>query len=385
MKRTAALLIFINMTLIIMMLTGCWNYREIDKLSVVAGIAIDKGENNSYLLTVEVVDLKSEGKNVKTTSKRIQTEGETIFDSIRNMIKISGKKLYFSHVKIVIISKEIAMEGITNVLDFLVRDSESRLTLQVLISKGNKAAELLSQQSITSEIRSFEMDYMLKSQVSISKSPKVSVKELINSLAGEGISATLPAVGITVNEGEATSELSGTAILKKDKLVGFLDGDETMDYLFIINKVKGGIIVDKKPPGVKEANISFEIFNSRTKVNPEYQDGKLSMNISVESDVSIGELGTTKDFIDDKELKKLKKDIENKMENKIKALIEKVQNEYDADIFGFGLKVKQNMPDVWRRIKDDWEQEFLDININVSVKLNIRNTGLMQKPLKVGD
>lgn len=385
MKKTAALLIFINMTLIIMMLTGCWNYREIDKLSIVAGLAIDKGENNSYQVTVEVVDLKSEGKNVKTSSKRIQIEGETIFDSLRNMIKVSGKKLYFSHVKIVIISKEVATEGIANVIDLLMRDSESRLTLHVLISKENRAAELLSQQSIISEIRSFEMDYMIKSQNNISKSPKVSIKELINSLAGEGISAALPAVGLTENEGVATSELSGTAVLKKDKLVGFLDGDETMDYLLVINKVKGGIIVDKKPPGVKEANISFEIFNSKTKVKPEYKDGKLSMNISVESDVSIGELGTTKDFINDKELIKLKKDIENKMENSIKELIEKVQNKYDADIFGFGLKVKQNMPDVWRRIKDNWDQEFLDININVNVKLNIRNTGLMQKPLKVGD
>lgn len=385
MKRISAFLIIIEMISFIFVFTGCWNYREVDKLAIVTGLAIDKDGDNRYLVTGEVVNLKSEGKNVSTTSKRIQTQGETMFDALRSMIKISGKRLYFSHVKVVIIGETVAREGIVEIIDFFIRDAESRLTLHVLISKEKKAAELLSQQSITSEIRSFEIESMLDAQNSVSKAPKVNANELINNLSGKGIAATLPTIGVTTNEGLKTSELSGTAVLKKNKLVGFLDEEDTKYFLIVINKFKGGVIADKKPPGAKEANVTFEVFNSKTKVKPEYSDGKLTMNISVESDVSIGESGTTKNYIDEDGREKLREDAENKIEDEIKKLVEKVQSQYDADIFGFGLKVKQNMPGLWKKVEKDWEEEFQKVNVNVNVKLNIRNSGLLNKPIKVGD
>lgn len=44
-------------SLTVFTLSGCWNYREVDKLTTVAGIAIDKGvEDGQIKLTVEVVD-----------------------------------------------------------------------------------------------------------------------------------------------------------------------------------------------------------------------------------------------------------------------------------------------------------------------------------------
>lgn len=385
MRKMSILILFLEMALLVFALTGCWSYREVDKLAIVLGMAIDKGENDNYLITVEIVNLQTQGKDVSITSKRMQMEGQTIFDALRNTIKISGKRLYFSHIKVLILSKEVAMEGIVKVLDFFSRDSESRLTLHVLVSKEKTAAELLSLQSITSDIRSFELNSMLRSQSALAKSPQTNVNDLINSLSGEGVSAILPAVGISINEGTGTSELSGAALVKKNRLLGFLDENETRYYLFIVNKVKGSIVVDKNPSGENEPNISFEVFNSRTKVKPLYNNGKLIMDISLEIDASIGELGTTKKYIDDTGKTKLKKDMEIIIEENIKKLIEKVKYEYDADIFGFGLKVKQNMPNLWRELKDNWDEEFKNLDINVDVKVNIRNTGLMMKSIKAGD
>lgn len=385
MKKMGFSLIVIQILLITTLLTGCWNYRDLDQLSIVAGVAIDKGSKDKYLVTIEVVDIKSEGKNVKTASKKIQAEGATIFDSVRNAIKITGRRLYWSHVKICIISNELAREGLVEIIDFFARDAESRLTLNFLISKEKTASELLSQQSVTSEIRSYEIKDMLKAQKSVSKSPDVKANELINVLSGDGISAALPSIGIIENEGMPADELSGTAVFKKDKLVGFLDEKETKDYLFVINRVNGGLITDINPPESKGANITLEIFNSRTKVRPDYSNGKLSINMYVESDVAIDELGTTKNYIENKEMKKLVSDVENKLEEDIKKTVERVQDEYDADIFGFGLKVKKDMPEVWKKIGNGWDDEFRNLDIHVNVKLNVRNTGLMLKPIKVGD
>src|SRR4051812_32078859 len=89
------------------MLSGCWNYREIDNMSIAAGVAIDKSENNKYLMTVEIVEIKG-GMESKTVVHTISMTGDTLFDTIRNTISLSGKRIYWSHTKVLILSQDIA-------------------------------------------------------------------------------------------------------------------------------------------------------------------------------------------------------------------------------------------------------------------------------------
>ena len=51
------------------------------------------------------------------------------------MITLSGKKLYWSHATVIILSKEIASEGILKVIDFYNRDAEAREDIHLVISK----------------------------------------------------------------------------------------------------------------------------------------------------------------------------------------------------------------------------------------------------------
>jgi spore germination protein KC len=72
----------------ILLLSGCWNYREIERLAIVSGLAVDKDENSGeYLLTTEIVDVKETMGKTTLTSKKIDSKGKTILDAIRNMIK----------------------------------------------------------------------------------------------------------------------------------------------------------------------------------------------------------------------------------------------------------------------------------------------------------
>lgn len=41
----------------LLMLTSCWNYREVNDLAIVIGAAIDKGMTENYLLTVELLEV----------------------------------------------------------------------------------------------------------------------------------------------------------------------------------------------------------------------------------------------------------------------------------------------------------------------------------------
>ena len=384
MKKNLVFLFIIAITNMFF-LSGCWNYTEIDRLAIVSGLAIDKNEKgDKFFLTAEIIDVRETMNKTTVTSKRIDSEGETIFDGMRNMIKVSGKKLYWSHAKTIVISQDVAKENIIPVIDWVTRDQEPRLDIDLLISKEKTAKELLSQQSVTTDIRAMEMDFMLSGNKSLSKVPKTGAYEFINALIGEGISATLPAIGITLSDKKRTSALSGTAVFNKDKLVGFISGEETKYFLFVVDKIKGGLLtVDI--PSERDNNITLEIFKNKTKITPVYSDGKLSIKVDIKTEVSIGEEDSTINYIDEKGRVKLKKYAEKSLETHTENLIKKVQDDFGSDIFGFGAIVKKEMPSLWKGINGDWDKMFKDLEVKVSAEIKIRNSAMISKPIKVGD
>jgi spore germination protein KC len=372
-------LIFLNLIFI----SGCWNYREIDQLAVVAGAAIDK-QDDKYLVTGEIVNTTG-GKEAKVSPKVVTGIGDTIFDAIRNMIKISGKPLYWAHSEILIISEEIAREGVVEVIDLFTRDPETRMSSNLLISKAKTAKEILEQQSITTEIQSSEINRMLMSQKLLSKAPVIAVYQFVDTLLNNTRSAVIPAVGITENQ-DKSDELFGTAVFKKDKLSGFLNGEDTKYFLFAIDKVRGGLLIHKEKLDGSDVKVSLEIFaeDTYTKIKPVYSNGKLTMKLDVFVNVSIGELEGSKNYMNEHERKKLIKVAEKSLEDNIKRVIKKVQNEYGSDIFGFGRIVQDERPGVWRKMEKDWEEIYKDLDVKVKAEIKIKNSSLLLKPIKIG-
>lgn len=372
---------FVNM----IMCTGCWNYREIDKLSIAAGVAIDKTQDGKIKITTEVVDLHEGGRDVKIKSKKLESYGDTLFDAIRNTIKITAARLYWGHTEIVIFSQDVAKEGIADIIDFLARDAEPRQSMDLLISKEKTAEEILDLQSTTTEIRSYEINEMLDTQRGLSKVSKVQIHEFINALSDEGISAVMPVVGATTNDGGETLELSGTAVFKQDKLVYMLDGEETKSLLFVIDKIKGGLLVVKDNSNSGQSKITLEILKSDTKVKPIFSDGKVSIDVNVKTKVTAGQSGEKEKTLDENKSLSLQKDAEKMLKTDMVNVIKKVQQDVDADIFGFGKAVRKDMPALWRKIGPEWNEIFKNLEVNVITNIKIQNSGLMSKPIKVGD
>jgi len=356
---------------------------EIEKLAVVSGLAFDKN-GDKYVVTSEIVDVKG-GRDSKTSTKLITSEGTSIFDATRKNIKVAGKKLYIGHAEIIIFSKEVAEEGIVPVLDWVSRDSETRYTLSFLVSKEKTAKEILKQQPMTSDVLCFELSDMLKAEKNLSYASNVEQWQFINDLADMGVSAALPTVDLTTDDNKLTPEITGTGVFKKDKLIGFLNGEETKTMMFIKDKIKGGLLLKKEYKDSSTTNISLEIFSNKTNLKPRLSNGKITMDIYTNTDVDIGENGGKVNYIEEPARTKLKKDFEEMLENNIKSLVKKVQEQYDSDIFGFGKTIKLNMPRLWKQVEPKWEQLFKNIDVEVHSTINIKDSALQAKSIKVGD
>lgn len=372
-----------------LLFSGCWNYREIEKLSIVAGFAIDKeADTGNYILTVETIDVSGGGSNggggkqQSMQSVVSKSYGKTVFDAVRQFIGRTGKRLYWSHAKIVIIGNEVAKEDIVPAVDWIMRDPEPRTDMWVTISKEKTAGEILEAENNLNPIKSFGLDEMMKNEKSLYTSIPTELWQLIQDLGSDSISASAPSIQLTVKDGTKIPEITGTAIFKKNKLIGWLNGDDTKYLAFLKNKMTSSIVPLTNAAGTNN-NVALEVYGNETKIKSEYQNEKIKMSVDTKTYVTIGEVQGTKNLIEEKGAEKVKKDGEKRIENRMKSVVEKLQTEYKSDVVGFGRYLQIQKPSVRKKIKD-WDEEFTKIDVEINVSLKITGTAYSSKPIKVG-
>lgn len=378
-KKIYILLLFIFIST---NLSSCWNYREINDMSIVSGVAIDKGgADGEYEVTVELIDIQ-QGKEINMHSKYITLSGNTMFEISRNMIALIGKKLYWSHSKSIIISEDIARDGISGILDWYSRDAETRTDARVLVSKENTAKEILKSKPVTENYTSFELSKLLKNEDTLSNVPVVDLWDILDTLAQDGLSTWLPTVKINKNNDDNILQVDGSAIFSKDKLIGCIDENSTKNILFAKDKVKGGLLILDKE---SESPVTFEIFKNKTTIKPSVEKGNLQFNIYTDTIVSLDEIQSDYEFYTEEGKSELENELSDMLQKSIYSSIKRIQSEYGADILGFGAKLYENNPATWNDVKDDWDKTFKTLTISVNSKVNIKNSAVTSKPIKVGD
>lgn len=385
-KHKKIICIFILLTLLLNA-TGCTAYTEINDLPLILGVAIDKGTNARYLLTVEVFKPKSPSKekDTKITTEILQTEGATILDAIRDLIIKLGKRAYWTHLKVFIISKEIASEGISPVLDMFNRNAHVRKEFPVLISNDETAYKIFfkGKESLNEPISIF-VNNTIKNVDKVSKYDYIKFYELIDDISHGGKSAVLPLVSMNSMLAEKLPLIYGLAVFKKDKMVGILNSNESKTLRLLKNKEKGGVLIVQWLENNEQESVSLGILKSKTKLQPLYDDKNLVINIKTNTTTEIAELLNSKiDVLGEKGREKLKEEAEKKIKVDIENLIFKLQHDFESDAIGIGKNIKEKHPNMWRKYESNWSDIFVSIPFNISTDVEFKGTSAISDELKI--
>lgn len=143
MKWKLILIIFIISTNLL--LNGCVGSKEINTLALAISIGIDKIDDD-YSVTYQVLNPKAIAPQ-KTSNESpvfLYTErGKDLFEILRRITTISPRKIYNSHIRMIVFSEDVAKEGINSFMDFFLRDYEYRTDFYFVVSKGISAHEIL--------------------------------------------------------------------------------------------------------------------------------------------------------------------------------------------------------------------------------------------------
>ncbi|WP_400245463.1 Ger(x)C family spore germination protein [Niallia sp. JL1B1071] len=390
MKRIAVFLCILNS---LFLLTGCWDRKELSEIKVVAGMAIDKGENAKYKVTVEALNAaelntQSAAGNSPTLVEGI--EGDSVSEITHLFNEYYSQFLIFSHMKVLVISEEIANAGRLDFIDFLERNREIRDDFNIIIAKDGRAEDILkvtAQDRKASSLKlSPQMDHLLEDW---GGDPGMSIINFISELNLEGKEPVLATVrlkgdvekgmsmeNITKVTPDAIVVVDSLAIFKDGRVIGFLSLEDSRNYLWTRNDLKTTSLTIECKKGDYSA---IRVTESQTEVTSKMKNGKPSFHVSIKAEgfiegtqcyKSVEELGT---------IAKYEKLINETFSKKITDTITNVQRQYQADIFGFGEVMRRQEFNSFMKVKDKWNEEFAKGDVKVDVNFVLRRSGIRSK------
>lgn len=369
-----------------LLLTGCWDRVEINDLALVLATGIDISEEGEIELSVQLAIPKAmgggqgssggQGGDQPTTVEKVT--GRTIFDCQSKLQASTSRRLFWGHNRVVIIGEKLAEIGIQKHVDFFARHPEPRLRAYVFVSKG-KPTDILkivpdfddSSSEVAREIAKFEIGM------------SVTLKELIEMLSGDANTA-LPWIEVEKEvQGKGGVQVYGTAVFKKDKMIGRMDEELSRGLLWLRNEIKLAAVTIK--PEDAEGQISFDLLRSRTELIPKIENDNWKMTIKVTTEDDAVENETKLNLMNPEVVKKLQKQMEAEIKERIRLALEQVQKEMKVDILGFAEIFHRQYPDQWSKVKDQWEEKFPEINIEIQAKAYIKRPGLSTSPQGISE
>lgn len=367
----------------VFLLTGCWNYVEINGQINVSGIAVDIGRfGKKYHLSAEIITVSSKEKESVSASV-VETESDTVFEGIRNLMTITTKKLYFGHCKAFVISEKAAKNGIGEILDMTIRNHELRIEVDVVIAKSGEARQVLLTEGIANPIMAYKIyDLMETSPKAVGGALTTKAYKVFNSIQSDGMSTVIPALEIRDAEDKKVLKFAGVAVFDKDKLVGYLDERQTKYLSFLNDKIGRSGLLTFKASEKPDLFLSYELYKNDTKRKMRFDGEVPSVEITVNTSVIIGEAEIQADFSKPEELEKARRLFEENMEKDLTELIYTAQAKLDCDILGLGSQMEKSNPKMWEKYKDNWNQTFKKLKINVKCKAAITGSGIDSSTMK---
>lgn len=392
--------IIVYAVILSILLTGCWDVIDPEKLGLVTLMGIDSSDGQIKVVIHEMTQQKISSDSGMGTDgggsqiKLHESTAPTISEAIDKISASNFRRTYFGHLSAVIVSEELASTvGLDTIIDYFERNPEIRHTMWILIAKKGQFNRIFNISTniepgvdtgkiITGLIRNrptlFSITNTLNDFLTLfwetGSEPYTSGIHLIE----------IPADKENQDGGTKTGEMNkydllieSTAVFKKDKLIGWLDNEESMGLQWAEGRAKEGELIVK----FNNRDVALMVVRSSSSIKPSITDGKMMIDIHVnvmsdvtESQINVDyELEETVNRLQELQAEEIKKQILAAF-NKSKSL--------KSDVFGFGNYFFGKYPDYWKTAGANWYDHYGDIVVNIDVDSKVNHIGLNRKTRK---
>ncbi|WP_082393759.1 Ger(x)C family spore germination protein [Bacillus sp. JCM 19034] len=309
----------------------------------------------------------------KDTVWVIEILGNTLADAMENLQQELSQKLYLGHLQLVILSEEIAREGVGEINDYLHRNNEVRRTAWLLVN-GENAGDTLKAAPPVTKIPSLFLSQTLDNSVRLGKLPKQYIGHFWIATSRKGRDGFLPYIKVVNGENIL---LDGLAYFKGDKMVGRTAPIEIGTFMALRGENPSGYRGAIPLPDVHNESGIIRVERRKSNMTVENENGNLKATFDVTLYGAIEEKTHLSKEFDSNDIRKIEEEWSKRAKNVMLQLVQRLQND-ESDIIGIGEIVRGQHSELWNdsiKTKEKWQQVFSTIDIEVNVESHIERVG----------
>ncbi|MBW7473393.1 Ger(x)C family spore germination protein [Paenibacillus oenotherae] len=377
---------------ILIVQSGCWNRVELNELSIISATGIDIDDKGRWRLSFQLVipQAISSTTGVSTNAAPVyvfSTEDESMRGAVRKSSLELSRKLYFSHNQMVVISEKAARYGIGTLMEAYMRNADARETVAVFLTRES-ARNTLEQLVSMEKIPGAAIQHMIQNEAANGGSfPQTSVFRVQQELLGGTHATGIPSLMLagkgssfdSLNLMQKTHsdikiKLGRLGIIKGDKLVGWLDAEESMGAMWLANRIQRTVLPFPCAPSRKKDS-SLRIIDTDTHVKPVRKGNRFVMDVHTKVSGTLYEYSCDDDMTKPATIVKVQQAIAEEVKRVMQTGWKSLQRQ-QADIVGFGGAVHEKFPKQWRSLAANWNEQLDQVEVNYDVKVSVEQTGM---------
>ena len=313
MKKILILLIFT------ICLTGCYDYQELNDRAIIVGLGIDY-QNDEYVVNFEVLNSQKSGSEQSGGSPNksylIEGSDKSFSKAYQKALFSLNKDAYLAHLKVVVFSEDIAKNHLENIIDYLIRDPNTRNVFYPVISKEVTAKEILSSTSEDSPVVSTSIEGLIDyNNFKESISANINFEKFLKLLFNDYQDAYLNVISLS---DEKKVKIEGLAVFNRYKMIEALNEKESAT-LQLINNESTNYYVSLPCENDQNKSLTISLYDSDdTKL--EVDDKNIKINSKFKANIMDDECGYN--FKD----AKIYSDLEKKFANILEKDLNKTVN-----------------------------------------------------------
>lgn len=367
--------------LLLPLLSGCYNYRELNELGITTAVSIDYKDDAFYVMAEVINPIKQQDASSSNNSPFINynSSSTSLQDAFRKVVLDSPRQLYAAQLEIIVLSEEVVNNHLEEVLEYFARNPETRTEIKIIVAKTEDSTKAITLQTLLTSLSSSNIIKSLELQNKVlGVSYPVTLNELLNMYIDPYLEVVLPSMtlygdyeigdekeNITTSSPKAIVKIDGSTITKDNKILGYLDLEESKVLSMINGKLNETII----KMNYNDGYIVFE--PNRIKVSKELDIKNNIIKINISGYSKTKEIQSNINIKNPKEVEKLNKALNIELEKKVTDTFTSIREKYDTDIFGFQELYYRTNHKYFKENCTNWYEDIYP-KIKLEVKANIR-------------
>lgn len=366
--------------LLIPLLSGCWDRVELQDLAIITATAIDRLDDGKTRISIQIFIPRAitsgEGGEDPGAGSTFVREGigDNLPDAVAMLQDDVPRRLFWGQCKIYVFGEELAKTGIHEEIDYLVRHPGPRGNSFLYVSEG-EAKEILS---LVPPLERYSGE-ALRKLTKVESGTKTTLRDVDIALMGNSESVSMP----YIKELESTDQtrkphetipvIEGAAILKKGKMVGTLNKEESRGLLWLKNQVKRSTISIQLEG--EEGKITMTPTLGKSEFDPLIEGDRWIMKLHIVIRGDIVQNETHLNMMNEEVITKIEKEYEAVLKERVAETVTKLQEEYQTDAINFARRFHQKYPKEWKKVRAHWDEKFPQVETQINVDATITGVG----------